>query len=71
MEEDPYLQAQKDDNAIQEQAIDFIRNLLNGDDCTYMFDQLLRLIGQDKIFSLLADKLAPLPQRNGSYIHSI
>ena len=60
MEQNPALLAKRDDVAIQEQALDFIRNLLNGDDCVNMFEHLLDQIGVDKIFSLLNDKLAPI-----------
>lgn len=61
MEQNPTLQAKRDDTAVQEQALDFVRNMLNGDDCAPMFEHLLRAIGQDKVFSLLSDKLSPIP----------
>lgn len=60
LEQNPVLQAKRDDVAVQEQALDFIRNMLNGDDCAYMFEHLLRAVGQDKVFSLLTEKLAPV-----------
>lgn len=59
-EYNPVLQAKQDDIAVQEQALDFVRNLLHGEDCAFMFEHLLRAIGQDKLFSLLNDKLAPI-----------
>lgn len=59
-EHNPILQAKRDDLAVQEQALDFVRNMLHGDDCPFLFEHLLRAIGQDKLFSLLSDKLAPI-----------
>lgn len=62
MEQNSALQAKRDDIAIQEQALDFVRNLLNGeDDCAFMFEHLIQQIGSAKIFDLLTAKLLPLP----------
>ncbi|EMC96275.1 hypothetical protein BAUCODRAFT_69825, partial [Baudoinia panamericana UAMH 10762] len=55
------LNARREDVDVQEQALDFFRNLINGDDCASMFDHLLQQIGSTKIFELLTTKLAPLP----------
>ena len=61
-EQDPSLQAKRDDVAIQEQALDFVRNLLNGpDDCAFMLDHVLEQFGASKFFELLNAKFAPLP----------
>lgn len=60
MEQDSTLRARRDDIAVQEQGLDFIRNLINGDDCAYMFDHLLAQVGSTKIFAILTEKLAPL-----------
>lgn len=60
MEQDPILHAKRMDIAVQEQALDFVRNLLNGDDCAIMIEHLLQQIGSEKFFSLLTDKLSPL-----------
>ena len=60
IEQDPALKAKRDDVAVQEQALDFVRNLLNGEDCAFMLDLLLEQVGVEKVFSLLADKLAPV-----------
>jgi len=61
MEQNPTLQAKRDDVAVQEQALDFIRNMLNGEDCAVMLEHLLQQIGTSKLFELLTAKLAPLP----------
>lgn len=62
MEQNSALQAKRDEIAVQEQALDFIRNLLNGeDDCAFMFEHLIQQIGSAKIFDLLTTKLLPLP----------
>ncbi|WPH04204.1 ARM repeat-containing protein [Acrodontium crateriforme] len=60
METNPSLQAKRDDFAVQEQALDFVRNLLNGEDCATMFEHLIAQIGGSKIFDLLTSKLAPV-----------
>lgn len=66
MEEDAVLQSRRDDLAVQEQALDVIRNVLNGEDSPYMFDYLMAQIGREHIFSLLTEKLAPLPSSSSS-----
>ena len=60
LEQDQRVLAKRNDIAIQEQALDFLRNLLNGEDCVYMVDQVLTQIGTTKLFALLTEKLAPL-----------
>lgn len=59
-EQNPAFQAERNDVLVQEQALDFIRNMLNGEDCAYMFEHLLEQVGVDKIFGLLNEKLAPV-----------
>jgi hypothetical protein len=61
LEENPDLQARRDDIAIQEQALDFLRNLFNGEDAAEIIDHVFREHGHQRIFDLLATKLAPLP----------
>jgi hypothetical protein len=61
LEENPDLQARRDDVAIQEQALDFLRNLFNGEDAADMIDHVFREHGHQRIFDLLTAKLAPLP----------
>ncbi|KAK5136460.1 hypothetical protein LTR08_003105 [Meristemomyces frigidus] len=61
IEQNPALRAKRDDTNIQEQALDFVRNLLNGDDCAVMVDHLLNQIGSVKMFAVLTEKLKPLP----------
>ena len=66
-EQNPAVQAQQDDNDIQEQALDFVRNLINGDDGTNMIDHLNAVIGSQRLFDLLLAKLEPTsPPRSGS-----
>lgn len=51
--------ARQDDILIQEQALDFIRNLINGDDNMPMIDHLNNIIGASRIFDMLYNKLKP------------
>ncbi|KAK3636620.1 hypothetical protein LTR56_014093 [Elasticomyces elasticus] len=66
IEQNPSLRARQDDVAVQEQALDFIRNLLNGEDCAAMFEYLLQHIGSAKIFELLTEKLARVTDTGSS-----
>lgn len=52
-------QAKQDDILIQEQALDFIRNLINGDDNIPMIDHINNTIGANRIFDMLYNKLKP------------
>lgn len=64
---DPVRKARGDDEAIQEQGLDFIRNLIGGghsgnsadslNDTTEMIDFLFSTLGQDRLFEILASKL--------------
>lgn len=60
VEQNADLRARRDDVAVQEQGLDFIRNLLNGDDCALMFEHLLHQAGAKQLFALMTEKLAPL-----------
>ncbi|KAI1805726.1 ARM repeat-containing protein [Daldinia bambusicola] len=63
----PVYKARKDDLLIQEQGLDFIRNLIGGalsgssadslNDTTEMIDFLFNTLGQDRLFEILASKL--------------
>jgi hypothetical protein len=63
LETDPARRAKKDDIAVQEQGLDFIRNLIGGfnnlstSETSEMIDFLLNALGQDQIFEILASKL--------------
>ena len=52
-------QARCDNTAVQEQGLDFIRNLISGPGAAEMIDYLFRELGQDKVFDILAKKLRP------------
>lgn len=56
---DPALQAQRDDIALQRQALDFVRNLLHGETCGEMVSYVFQQFGQQRLYSLLTDKLSP------------
>ncbi|CZS88541.1 related to armadillo repeat protein [Rhynchosporium agropyri] len=64
-ETNPARRARKDDIAVQEQGLDFIRNLIGGAgtggvaDTTEMIDFLFNALGQDRVFEILASKLKP------------
>ena len=68
-EQNPALLANRDDTAVQEQALHFIQNMLTGEDCPVMFEYLIEQIGSEKIFTLLNDKLSPisLPQSTSAF----
>ncbi|KAF4625055.1 hypothetical protein G7Y89_g13115 [Cudoniella acicularis] len=62
-ETNPARKARKDDIAVQEQGLDFIRNLIGGagqngtPETTEMIDFLFNALGQDRVFEILASKL--------------
>ncbi len=63
MEQDPALKAREVDICIQEQALDFIRNLIDDPELIApMVDHVLQQIGSEKIFSLLTEKMSPLAE---------
>lgn len=69
IEVNPMRKARHDDIAIQEQGLGFIRNLIGGahsssspdsaNDTTEMIDHILNVLGQDRLFTILASKLKP------------
>ncbi|KAI1364205.1 armadillo repeat protein [Xylaria arbuscula] len=69
LEQNPARKARHDDLAIHEQGLGFIRNLIGGahsasnpdsaNDTTEMIDHLLNILGQDRLFAILASKLKP------------
>ncbi len=56
-ETNPVRQARRDDMAVQEQGLDFMRNLICGKDAFEMIDFLFDKLGQDRVFEILASKL--------------
>ncbi|RDW84627.1 armadillo repeat protein-like protein [Coleophoma cylindrospora] len=64
-ETNPARKARKDDIAVQEQGLDFIRNLIGGAgqggtlETTEMIDFLFNALGQDRVFEILASKVRP------------
>jgi armadillo repeat-containing protein 8 len=77
LETNPARRARKDDIAVQEQGLDFIRNLIGGfnnvgtSETSEMIDFLLNALGQDQIFDILASKLKfkvinPFNKRNSA-----
>ncbi|PNS13858.1 hypothetical protein CAC42_1349 [Sphaceloma murrayae] len=58
-ETNPVVQSRAEETDIQEQALDFVRNLINGDDSAYMLDHLNASIGLGRIFELIHSKLEP------------
>jgi hypothetical protein len=54
-------QAKKDDVLVQEQGLNFIRNLICGTDSSDMVDYIFREFGQDKLFEILTAKLRSRP----------
>ncbi|KAK8220664.1 armadillo repeat domain-containing protein [Phyllosticta capitalensis] len=63
-ETNPLIRAQKEDLRIQEQALDFIRNLIMTDAGSSpgdMIDHVLQTFGRDRFFEILTTKLRPRP----------
>ncbi|KAF2155879.1 ARM repeat-containing protein [Myriangium duriaei CBS 260.36] len=60
-EANPALQSREEDIQVQEQALDFVRNLMNGDDAPGMIDHLNSAISFGRLFELLHAKLEPPP----------
>jgi armadillo repeat-containing protein 8 len=64
-ETNPARKARKDDIAVQEQGLSFIRNLIGptgagaSSEVTEMVDFLFNALGQDRVFEILASKLRP------------
>ncbi|KAH0541875.1 hypothetical protein FGG08_003680 [Glutinoglossum americanum] len=58
-ETNPMRKARRDDVAVQEQGLDFIRNLICGQGSTEMIDILFSGLGEDRVFDILASKLRP------------
>ncbi|KAI9697730.1 MAG: hypothetical protein M1820_007717 [Bogoriella megaspora] len=58
-EQNPILQARREDLLIQEQALDFLRNLMNGPPCAEIIDYVFQNIGSARIFDILTSKLRP------------
>ncbi|KAH0565741.1 hypothetical protein GP486_000864 [Trichoglossum hirsutum] len=58
-ETNPLKRARQDDIAVQEQGLDFIRNLICGQGSTEMIDTLFKGLGEDRVFDILASKLRP------------
>ncbi|KAL8719109.1 MAG: hypothetical protein Q9225_003844 [Loekoesia sp. 1 TL-2023] len=52
-------QLRADDLAVQKEGLDFIRNLICGNDAFEMIDYLFEELGQDKMFEILISKLRP------------
>ena len=56
-EQNVHLQARREDFEIQEQALDFVRNFINGEEAANMVDNLNAAIGVQRIFEILEAKL--------------
>ncbi|KAI5267076.1 ARM repeat-containing protein [Aureobasidium subglaciale] len=69
-EHDPSIQAKHDDMLVQEQALDFIRNLINGDDNVAMIEHLNSVLGVDRLFQMLHNKLRPISFQPQSPLNS-
>jgi hypothetical protein len=52
-------EAKRDDVAVQEQALDFIRNLIGGESAREMIDHVFQELGQEKLFDILTTLLRP------------
>ncbi|EME85594.1 uncharacterized protein MYCFIDRAFT_114590, partial [Pseudocercospora fijiensis CIRAD86] len=72
MEQNDEYTARRDEIAIQQQALDFVRNLINGDDCAALSDHLMLQIGSSKVYDLLREKLSPISRAtsNGRAVYN-
>ncbi|SMY28428.1 unnamed protein product [Zymoseptoria tritici ST99CH_1A5] len=64
LEQDEEYLSRRDEAATQQQALDFIRNFINGEDCAVFSDHIMNTIGSAQVYDLLTAKLAPLPSRS-------
>jgi hypothetical protein len=74
LEQNEEYTARRDEAAITQQALDFIRNFINGDDCAVLSDHLMQQIGSAKLYDILTSKLGPLPRsaansNSGRHLH--
>jgi armadillo repeat-containing protein 8 len=62
-EQDPSIRARKDELRIQEQALDFLRNLISESrgSAYQMIDYILEMIGRNRFFEIMVNKLTPEP----------
>lgn len=66
MEQNDEYAARRDEASIQQQGLDFLRNVINGDDCGALTDHIMNQIGSAKVYELLTAKLSPLPRSSSS-----
>lgn len=69
MEQDGEYTSKRNEAAIQQQALDFIRNFINGEDCTALSDHLMNAIGSAKVYDLLTSKLSPVTRSGGRQVY--
>lgn len=63
--------SRKDEAEIQVHALDFIRNLINGEDCVALSDYLMSQIGSAKVYDLLTAKLLPVTRAGGRAVYNL
>jgi len=72
-EQSPSIRAYKNDMRVQEQAIDFIRNVFShagpGPETAEVMDRVLRSLGTERLFEILISKLAHKPYSSSSQEH--
>ena len=70
MEQGGEYTSRRNEAEIQIQALDFIRNFINGDDCTVLSDHLMNTIGSAKVYELLTSKLSPVTRSGGRQVYN-
>ncbi|EMF14953.1 ARM repeat-containing protein [Sphaerulina musiva SO2202] len=70
MEQGGEYTSRRDEAAIQQQALDFLRNFINGEDCTALSDHLMNEIGSAKVYELLTSKLSPVTRSGGRQVYN-
>ncbi|KAI5367409.1 Putative armadillo-type containing protein ARMC8/Vid28 [Septoria linicola] len=70
LEQNSEYASRRNEAAIQQQALDFVRNFINGDDCTVLSDYLMNAIGSAKVYELLTAKLSPVARSGGRQIYN-
>ena len=70
MEQSGEYASRRDEAKIQQQALDFIRNFINGEDCMALSDHLMNAIGSAKVYELLTAKLSPVTRSGGRQVYN-
>lgn len=71
LEQSLSMRVVNEDMQIQEQAMDFVRNFINGDDAAAMVDHINAVIGLERIFEILRDKFTSGTHATDGHAHDL